>query len=112
MNRYTPEQISDLIQEMYRHPVYMGQMLYMFSVKSFSEDKGVQFHTVDTDLYDRMRNFKWKKVYGGNRPSKEMKQMSKKIRDIIFEVPFEMVPLHISDPITGPIAIWRLRNVI
>ena len=105
--RYTPEQIKELVSILIRNETYHGQILLMF-LKKKSTVVGAICEN-DSEILHRMSMFRWTK-YVGNYPQKNIKKEMKKVRDILFNIPKNRLPLHINDPLTGPISAWRLQN--
>jgi hypothetical protein len=109
MNQYTPEQIHNLILVIVSSPCYSGHVVNMLLKKTRSSKEVTGYCTDGKAILDNMRAF-WRTKIGRNYPSKELKRKMKKIRDIIFYVEDIKLPLYLNDPITKPIAAWRLQN--
>lgn len=109
MNQYTPEQISELINVIVSNPCYRGHVVNMLLKKKLRSNEVPDYCTDGKQILDNMRAF-WRTKIGGNFPSKDLKKKMKKVRDIIFYVEFERLPLFLNDPLTRPIASWRLQS--
>jgi len=112
MNRYTQEQMNGLIQTIFDNAAYNGLVLKMFISKDSDIVTG-KFGVCAEDLivYKRFCAFRWTKI-NSNFPSRKVKIMMKLVRDIIFKIDKNKLPLYINDQVTGPIASWRLQNNI
>jgi len=110
MIKYTEEQMNSLRQVLFDHTIYVGYVLEIFL--GHSVDKEHIALTCSPDIiYKRMKDFHKSKNHGRH-PDKEICETMEKIKNIIFEVKKDDLPLYINDPLTEPITLWRLRNNI
>lgn len=63
-------------------------------------------------IRDNWPNFKKKIPQSHTTTPRDRRQMIRRMGNALFKIPFYKLPLHINDPVTGPIVTWRLRNVI
>jgi len=110
MINYTEKQMDSLRQVMFSHTVYIGCMIELFLGDSIDNEHIALISDSDS-IYKRMKNFHKSKIRGRHSEKYEYETMEK-IKNIIFEVEKDNLPLYINDPLTGPITAWRLQNNI
>jgi hypothetical protein len=101
--KYNENQWRDLYKVILSNSIYYKNVLELFSIRAEIEDEYINriLNPDFCDVYNKMTNFKFF--------SEDVKKV-KKVRSIIFRIHLNRLPLYVNDPVTGPIAKWRLIN--
>jgi hypothetical protein len=105
MIRYNKSQLSLLISVICNNAVYDGAIIHLLH-----STKNPFLVLSDKEVYNNFNGYCRTIWFSKNYPSKERRTYIKKVRDSIFKVSFEELPLLINDPEIAPIIAWRLEN--
>jgi hypothetical protein len=120
MINYTQKQLSNLINELFNRFLYHGLLITPetdhplgFPYDELITEKLKVPIRIDTNvIHDNWSNFKKKIPQNHNTTPRDRRQMIRRMYSTLFKIPLYKLPLHINDPVTGPIVAWRLRNTI
>ena len=112
MIRYSPELIQELFLFIVEHKIYDGSIVEMFLTRKTFNGCRINISDIEAQVvFNRMLNYSHTWI-SQKFPTKLQKKNMQDIRKVIFELSLNDMPKHINDPLTGPIASWRLNKGI